>query len=172
VTDAYTTSDNIRIVIEAVEPVLAGQLGEFLQLFESVFLETRMVSESLNLLGLADETNPPLPSLLHGLENEFEHIWLDLPSWAREHRFRGHHEGLRLLRFSKNSPIELVTAGIPIGLAVAVIFSGGQVKLPGCEFRLPPLGVGIEALRQALGLTRPRGEFPKGIVDRGVVREP
>jgi hypothetical protein len=162
----------IRIVIDAVEPVLAGQLGEFLQLFERIYLGTRTEAVRLSPLLDIDDANLSQFPLWEHLEDEFERIWEHLPLLADHHRpFHEHGEGLRLAKFSKNSPIELITVGLPIAFTAAAIFSGGQVRLPGLEFRLPPLGVGIAALRHALGLAGPREKLPKGTLRHGLARK-
>jgi hypothetical protein len=63
---------------------------------------------------------------------------------------------LMVLAISKHSPLEIVVTGITVALVVAVILSGGQIKLPGVQAKLPPLGKGIQELRKAFGLDKER----------------
>ncbi|MDE3084342.1 MAG: hypothetical protein KGJ37_03860 [Verrucomicrobiota bacterium] len=57
---------------------------------------------------------------------------------------------LRLSQISKCSPLEIHAFCVVSALTLAVIFSGGKVDLKGLKFQLPPLGVGIRSLRDAL----------------------
>lgn len=64
-----------------------------------------------------------------------------------------HNDGqyaLRLAGISKSSPLEISAVCIVSALALAAIFSGGKIDLKGLKFHLPPLGVGIKSLREAL----------------------
>jgi hypothetical protein len=163
------SNETIRIVIEAEEPVLAGDFGEFLQLFERVFFAIRHDAVALSPILEVEQQQYADPSLLERLDNEFERLWDKLPELEMRHSpLRSLGDGLQLLQFSKNSPIEIITQGLPIVFAIAAIFSGGRVKLPGIEVQLPPLGTGIDALRRALGLGGPRTRPPRGTIHRGV----
>jgi hypothetical protein len=55
-----------------------------------------------------------------------------------------------ILQIRRENPIELVLSGVLIAFAGAVILSGGEFRVPGVVVKLPPLGHGIERLRQAL----------------------
>ena len=52
--------------------------------------------------------------------------------------------------------MEIALVGLPLLLVLAVIFSGGKIQLAGgvVKATLPPLGAGIKALREALGLNK------------------
>ena len=50
----------------------------------------------------------------------------------------------------RQSPWTILLEGLPLALVAAAIFSGGEVKLPHFEAKLPPLGEGIKKLREAL----------------------
>ena len=67
--------------------------------------------------------------------------------------YRSHrHDSLSIKRISKNSPLELTLCGVSIALTVAVIISGGSIEITkeGIKCNLPPLGVGIQKLKEAL----------------------
>jgi len=53
-------------------------------------------------------------------------------------------------KISFESPLEITVCGVIVLLAVAVIFSGGKYKLGPLKVSLPPIGVGIKKLREAL----------------------
>lgn len=73
-------------------------------------------------------------------------------AWARlGHEALHPDEDLQLLDISRENPIEWVVLGLAVPLVAAVILSGGEAKLPGFKFKLPPLGKGIAELRKALG---------------------
>jgi hypothetical protein len=157
--------DQTRIVIDVNdEPVWAGQFGEFLQLFERMYLATRDQAGLLQFMEYWDPSQLSSAPLAENLGN----IWETLPS-ASSGRLRSYKDGrgLPLVRFSRRSPIELIIASVPIACMAAVIFSGGHVRMPGFEFRLPPLGTGIKSLRQAL---RPAGPREKPQLDSNIVR--
>jgi hypothetical protein len=163
----------IRMVIDADEPVFAGALGEFLQLLERAFVAVSMQGQTLPFQAIYQSVVYGDPRLRESLDDEFERIWDELPIWAERtaHYVLSHdspRNGLRLLTLSKNSPIEMIAVGLPFALTAAAIFSGGQVKLPGFEARLPPLGVGIKALRNALGLAGPRQKLPRGTLHHSI----
>jgi hypothetical protein len=140
-----------------------------LQLFERVFFAIRHDAVALSPILEVEQQQYADPSLLERLDNEFERLWDKLPELEMRHSpLRSLGDGLQLLQFSKNSPIEIITQGLPIVFAIAAIFSGGRVKLPGIEVQLPPLGTGIDALRRALGLGGPRTRPPRGTIHRGV----
>lgn len=60
-------------------------------------------------------------------------------------------EDLTLLEISRRNPLGLEFGGIPVALVAAVILSGGSLKLGPISVKLPPLGTGIAALRDAFG---------------------
>ena len=60
---------------------------------------------------------------------------------------------------SKASPLEFVCYGIVPALTAAAILSGGKIDLKFMKITLPPLGVGIRSLREALRL--PPAKPPK-----------
>jgi hypothetical protein len=67
-------------------------------------------------------------------------------------------EDLKIARIVKTSPLEVSFICVVSALTLAVIFSGGKVELKNLKdlkFTLPPLGVGIKNLREALRMTVP-----------------
>lgn len=54
---------------------------------------------------------------------------------------------------SRNNPLKITVSGVAAALAAAVILSGGSFRGFGVEAELPPVGVGIESLREALSPT-------------------
>jgi len=65
------------------------------------------------------------------------------------------NEDLRIARIIKTSPLEISFIGVVSALTLAIILSGGKVELKNLKdlkFTLPPLGVGIKHLREALRL--------------------
>ncbi|MBI5385985.1 MAG: hypothetical protein HZA90_15010 [Verrucomicrobia bacterium] len=66
-------------------------------------------------------------------------------------------EILQIKRISRQSPIEIVFCGCAFLLTLAVMFSGGEIVINekgSFKAKLPPFGVGLKSLREALGLTR------------------
>ena len=63
---------------------------------------------------------------------------------------------LTIDRMTRESPMEIELVGLPLLLVLAVIFSGGEIQIAGVAVKaaLPPLGTGIKALREALGLNK------------------
>jgi len=61
---------------------------------------------------------------------------------------------LTILDIKRENPLDVIFSGIPIALAVAVIFSGGKLELTkiGMKVELPPLGEGIRSLINAFDL--------------------
>jgi hypothetical protein len=65
------------------------------------------------------------------------------------------NEDLKIARIVKTSPLEISFMCVVSALTLAVIFSGGKVELKNLKdlkFTLPPLGVGINNLKEALRL--------------------
>jgi hypothetical protein len=62
-------------------------------------------------------------------------------------------DALRVQKISFQSPLEIALAGVPLLLCVAVILSGGKFKWGNLNVTLPPIGVGIKNLREALSPT-------------------
>ncbi len=62
------------------------------------------------------------------------------------------HDSLTVKKIRKNSPLEITLCGIGIALTVAMIISGGRIEITknGFKCELPPLGVGIKNLKEAL----------------------
>ena len=62
------------------------------------------------------------------------------------------NKNLYIRDIHRENPINIVFEGIPIALAVAIILSGGRIKILGTlDVKLPPLGTGIRSLREAFG---------------------
>ncbi len=59
-------------------------------------------------------------------------------------------KSLIVQRISFESPLEIALAGVPALLCIAVILSGGKFKWGNLHVLLPPIGVGIKNLREAL----------------------
>ncbi len=61
---------------------------------------------------------------------------------------------LQINQIRRNSPLDITLYGCPFLIILALIFSGGKIKisLQGLEAELPPLGKGLKSLREALGL--------------------
>jgi len=59
---------------------------------------------------------------------------------------------INITSISFQSPLKIAFEALPIALGVAVIISGGELKLgPFLHVKLPPLGTGISMLREAFG---------------------
>ena len=60
---------------------------------------------------------------------------------------------LGLSEISYHSPIQMVLTGSAVALTIAVILSGGELRILGqtIHVKLPPLGTGIAKLREAFG---------------------
>ena len=56
---------------------------------------------------------------------------------------------------SRNGPLKITVSGLAVALAAAVMLSGGRFSALGIEVELPPIGVGIRSLREALSPTDP-----------------
>ena len=65
-------------------------------------------------------------------------------------------ELLQIEEITRQSPLEIVYIGIPLLITLAVIFSGGKIKLNALgvrvEAQVKSLGDGVKSLRTALGL--------------------
>ncbi|PHR73922.1 MAG: hypothetical protein COA66_02375 [Arcobacter sp.] len=59
------------------------------------------------------------------------------------------NEDLTIVDIKRENPLDIIFGGISIALAAAVIISGGKFKGPGFKVELPPLGIGIKALKEA-----------------------
>ena len=70
-------------------------------------------------------------------------------------------DSFRILRISYASPLECVIGGIAIGIALAVVFSGGQFEITtkGLKAKLPPIGTGIAAIGRALAMLPRRKHY-------------
>jgi hypothetical protein len=60
-------------------------------------------------------------------------------------------ERATIAEISLGSPLDLVMYGIPSACTLAAIISGGKINIGTVRIELPPIGVGIKALRDALG---------------------
>jgi hypothetical protein len=170
----------IQTVIDVDAPVFAGELGSFLHLLEYVYVTvigdrlSRTLYESgvTQFFDSAAAGQPISDSSLEGAEQGLRRVWEQLPQIADEQcGFDwADSERIRLEKLSMNSPIELISVSLPIAFTVAAIFSGGQIKLPGFECRLPPLGVGIAYLREALDVRPSRKKLPPQTLHESVQR--
>ena len=63
-------------------------------------------------------------------------------------------EFLMIDHIRRNSPLEITMAGCAFLITLGVIFSGGKISISrqGLQCELPPLGIGLKSLREALGL--------------------
>jgi len=73
-------------------------------------------------------------------------------------------EELTILDLSRRNPVHIEFGGLATALVAAVILSGGSLKLGPIRAKLPPIGTGIAALREAFGRkpTR-RGKGSRGV---------
>lgn len=58
---------------------------------------------------------------------------------------------LGIVDIRRDNPLTIVFAGAVVALTAAVILSGGNLQLGPLKVKLPPLGTGIKALREAFG---------------------
>lgn len=61
---------------------------------------------------------------------------------------------LQIDQIRRNSPLEITLCGCAFLITLGVIFSGGKISISrqGLKAELPPLGKGLNSLREALGL--------------------
>ena len=57
---------------------------------------------------------------------------------------------LSIESIKKESPFEIIFVGLALPLVIAVILSGGEIKIPFTKVKLNPIGYGIKMLREAL----------------------
>jgi hypothetical protein len=106
-------------------------------------------------------------------EGGFQRLWdslpkiaSDYPKYTTDHSFARGRESFRILRIRMGSPILLTVEGLSWVLVAAVIFSGGKIKIARVlQCQLPPLGVGIKALREALNPNRKNIPRPRRMRD-------
>jgi hypothetical protein len=79
---------------------------------------------------------------VHGMD------WSTLAHLA--HRDLGDNK-LGILNIKRENPLTIVFEGVAVALTAAVILSGGKFKLGPLYVKLPPLGTGIQSLRDAFG---------------------
>ena len=58
---------------------------------------------------------------------------------------------LGIIDIRRQNPLTIVFEGVLVAVTVAVILSGGKLKIGPLKANLPPLGVGIRSLRDAFG---------------------
>ena len=69
-------------------------------------------------------------------------------SWLKHQKNQGEENWLQIVSIQKNSPYHWVVYGLVAALTRAVIFSGGHIKIGVfVEADLPPLGVGLQSIR-------------------------
>lgn len=127
-------------------PVSVWEFGHFLYLFRATYAAAaeRLFEGQLNPYSSAEELQYFAEKLRRELSKmDDRQVGLlarkELPM------------DLGIVDISRRNPFEIVFTGIAIAIAVAVIISGGTVKVGPIRVKLPPLGTGIAALRDAFG---------------------
>jgi len=115
----------VELTFDGEGSINAGDFIAWLQMFRAAYEENKD----------RDQDFPATP----------EEIELKLECAERQ------NTDLEIIRLSKSSPMEIVFSGMNVALTAAIIFSGGEVELKGMKFKLPPMGVGVKSMREALG---------------------
>lgn len=132
----------------AAGPISVWEFSHFLYLFRAAYAAAsdHMSRSERHLFGViaGDEVEGFTRALRKVLPDYDPRQIVDLAS--KELR-----EDLTIFQLSRRNPVGIVFGGIPAALAAAVILSGGTFKAGPLSVRLPPLGTGIAALREAFG---------------------
>jgi hypothetical protein len=140
--------ETVRAEIEtAPGPISVWEFSHFLYLFRATYAAAvdYMAQSGQIAFGVAGDESEGLAvalrEVLRGYDSrQIVHLASkDLPG------------DLTILHVTRRNPVSIEFGGIPIALAVAVVLSGGSFKLGPLSVRLPPLGTGIAALREAFG---------------------
>jgi len=134
-------------------PIPVRDFSYFLYLFRAVYVVAIQVYEehfNENLTEYTEDNVKKLSNIvkkriLYKSTRNISHLFFhELPI----------SKDLTILDIKRENPLDVIFSGIPIALAVAVIFSGGKLELTktGIKIELPPLGEGIRSLRNAFGL--------------------
>lgn len=139
---------SVSTLIEADPgPISVRELSEFLYLLRAIYVAAVNFTEDPSNNELSSEPN--LLRAADALRHELERT----PRFTLERLANQEVPGDFTIRdISRRSPLHLVFESIPVAFTIAVILSGGKFKLgPLLQVKLPPLGTGISALRQAFG---------------------
>ncbi len=133
---------------ERDEQVNAFELGYFLYFFRSAYVASLELLEGKDI-DPEEAAAIVRKDILGAISQELNRLWLkELPPEL----------DLEFIEISKQSPIKTISAvsGICLfALTFAVILSGGKANIYTGSFELPPLAVGIRALKEAFNQAPP-----------------
>ncbi len=142
------------------EAVNAFELGYFLYFFRSAYVACLELAEDESLINQFRFSSAIYNDVIwenlgaKDIELPLHHRVIDLWMTDLDQEF-----DLEFVSISKNSPLKFVakSAGISlIALTLAVILSGGKANIYEGSFELPPLAVGIRALKDAFHQPQPK----------------
>ena len=132
------------------------KLGDFLLLFRAMYAGA---IHPLSEIDLGDVLADPERAILQ-VQNHFRSLSIKELNHLFVVDLREH--SLMASSIVLESPLTIKVTGYATALVVAVIFSGGQIKGSNFEVQLPPIGTGIQSLREALR-PLPHTDFAYGL---------
>jgi hypothetical protein len=124
-------------------PIDAAQFSHFLYLFTAAYTHSLSILPSSNDITFDSEAMD-----VNFLRSKFTAI---SPLTVSNLFFKDMQgQNLQILALEKHSPLTATVKGALTALIAAAILSGGEVDLKNLKFSLPPIGVGIRSLRDAL----------------------
>ena len=131
--------DKCKLTVENGGEIKVTELIDFLFLFNKIYSHYASLKEqelcelrSKIKAGKIDELRT------NGVENP-------TPPGKYDEKYQ-----FKIISMHYNSPLELVMYGISVALTMAVIFSGGEVKMGILKLKVNSLGTGIESMREAI----------------------
>ena len=155
----------IHLVFPDRTPVEAADLGDFLFLFRAAYAAALPIGDDTALRKLRDNQD--------SIEARFRRKLNKLNASELDNLFSKHlgDKAPFPQRISHESPLVIVISGAIVALTLAVILSGGKIKidvtLAKVEAEIPAIGEGIMKLRQAL-TRRPQTPVGYGVKARRI----
>ena len=136
------------VVSEPSETLNPGELAEFLYLFPAL----NVALSKLVPPGDHDSSRQPTNQEQATLKNALKRFSPDELDCFFNPKMS--HGLVQINQIRRNSPLEITLCGCAFLITLGVIFSGGKITISrqGLKAELPPLGKGLKALREALGL--------------------
>ena len=130
-------------------PVDLTQLGDFLLLFRGAYVASIRPLSRLDVDAVTRNPEDALTLVQRRLRR------LRVRQLDQLFTSELGEDALTATTISRDNPLKITVSGLAAALAAAVILSGGRFGGFGIEVELPPLGVGIESLREALSPPHP-----------------
>jgi hypothetical protein len=146
------------VIADEAKPLVAAELAEFLDLFNKAY--QLVIAAPDNELPLA------LPENLGDRDAFVRSLELKLKERNKIGKYS--KEDLIIERIRKSSPLTIWFLAVVSALSLAVIISGGTVKLTGAEFSVPALGDGLQKLKDVFTDNKRRGNKKKPSATRSL----